>query len=395
MIHVRPPLALLVVLCVCCCGRARQPAATQPAQWPVVTLIDAGAEPRQPLRFRAQIGASETLDTTMRVSLRQTVDGTVFPKQKLPLIQVTLEIVVTDVTEEGDIRYEFAYTKADAIGEHGVPPMLVDVTRGPLGSLVGLRGTGVTTDRGFARRAEIKVPAGGASRLLQWHVEKMRQSLEQMTPPFPAEPVGLGATWQVMTTTRQGEFTVRQTALVTLAAAAGDRIELDIEITQDAQPQELRTPGLPPIFLSSLKSQGRGKTLLRLDHLMPLFSEFDMVVDTTSTATITDVEQETQQHTEMTFRLEGRAKRPAPATRPTSTTTATSASSTCSRSWPTGGRARDRRSQRRWRHGFGGSHTPTLRVGRGWVPVADRHGESDGTAASGLASLNFYHRRAA
>jgi hypothetical protein len=283
-------------------GLAAQPAETRPAQTPpaatqpevtvpeapasrpVVTLLEAGAGPHQPLRFAPTVGVIQVIEMTVGIEMEQSLGGQAMPSQKAPSMQYTMETVINAADEAGDISYQFEYKNADIVDEPGGNP-----------AIEGLRGKGIMTDRGFNKLIRFDRPADMDALLLQ-QVGEMERSMEQLVSPFPVEPVGVGAVWKVESSIQQQGMLISQTAVVKVLAADGNRVEVRTEVTQTADAQKLEAPGMPPMKLKSYRAEGTTTTVLRLDRLFPGTSKTNLINDTSVLIDRFGVEQELQQH---------------------------------------------------------------------------------------------------
>jgi hypothetical protein len=289
------------------------PAATQPAEIkppvakgpPVVTLIEAGAGPHRPLRFRPKVGAPEVIEMTLEADTEESLAGVAMPKRKIPVMQHTLQAIVTGVDGTGEVSYDFEYQAADVIDEPGLNPLVRESFRSMLKLIEGLRGKGVITDRGEHKSLTIEGTPGVDPALLK-QIGEIRRSMEQLVSPFPAEPVGVGAVWQVESTFKQQGMLIRQTSVVHLLADDGDRIELAIDVCQDAEPQKFEAPGMGTMSLKAYQAEGTVTTVLRLSRRLPESLVRAMTIDITLLFGNPGAEQELQQHTEL--RAETRKK---------------------------------------------------------------------------------------
>ena len=106
-------------------------------------------------------------------------------------------------------------------------------------------------------------------------VGQMSKSLEQLASPLPAEAVGKGAKWRVSSSSDFMGMNVNNIATYELAGWQDGVASLNVSIEQQANPQNITSPQLPPgttLTLKSLASQGRGAATMRLDRLMPFRS---------------------------------------------------------------------------------------------------------------------------
>ncbi len=302
----RPWPCLLAALLLVAPGLAAQPAATQPAETepgtpstrPVVTVLEAGAGPRRPLRFTPKVGVTQVIEMTVHIETEQTLDGEATPSQKAPPMQYTMETIINAADEAGDISYEFEYKTADIVDDPDVNPFVAEMWRNALKMIEGLRGKAIMTDRGINKLIKFDRPADMNPMLLQ-QLRQMERSMEQLVSPFPAEPVGVGAVWKVESTIQQQGMLISQTAVVKVLAADGDRVEVRTNMTQTADPQKIEIPGAPPMELKSFRAEGITTTVLRLGRLFPESSKTNLINDTTVLIDRFGDKKELQQHGEL------------------------------------------------------------------------------------------------
>ncbi len=317
MKHTHPWLCVFVLLCVPAHGAAGQPAATEPAATqpvsaPTVTLLEAGARPRQALRFMPQIGSGQTMDMTMRMSMTQSIGDMAMPEMKLPGVRFTMLTKVVQVKENGDVQFRFTCTDADIVEEPGVAASRADAMRTSLKEAVGLRGTGLMSSQGFTKEADFEM-TGDIDPMAAQHVESLKQAVKQLSAPLPKEPVGVGAEWRVDQTSTMHGMLIKQTSTFKLTRIEGDRLQLDVKVKQTADAQTISPPGAPAgttVNLNSLTSEGSGKMVLMLTQLMPINSQMNVTSDTSMSIDAQGRKQEMSQHMEMSVKMETREPPP-------------------------------------------------------------------------------------
>ena len=212
--------------------RFEPPAIELPAQ-AAFSLLDSGAPPRAALRYELAAGPA-SFHTETRLTSRQLANNTWSPKQTLPPIRTGLEI-----------------TPAAPLAVRGLPGSIVGA---PTPEATRYLATWQTIeDRrftiGFDDRGQLGAIAGadgpdgatpGAS------TDELAQRLLATIVPLPEEPVGLGATWRVVTVLRQRPAIVKQTATYTLKARTATGWKIAIDIQRIGEPQLLLDPALPP-----------------------------------------------------------------------------------------------------------------------------------------------------
>ncbi|MEG4529107.1 DUF6263 family protein [Microcoleus sp. D2_18a_D3] len=241
---------------------------------PQVELLNPGVEPRQELRLKPAIDVKETTVMTVKMDMEISASGRSSPAAKIPVSVMTFETKVTKIDPNGDIHYEFAYTNSDIVGDTGnMPPAVRDAMRSALKSMVGMKGSFIMDNRGFNKGGNFILPEKADNNLKQM-VGQMSKSLEQLASPLPAEAVGKGAKWRVSSSSDFG-MNVNNIATYELASWQDGVASLNVSIEQQAKPQNITSPQLPPgttLTLKSFASQGRGAATRRLDRLMPFRS---------------------------------------------------------------------------------------------------------------------------
>ncbi len=274
-------MSLRILSAVCCVAivsfnsfTSAQDAAGKPADTSteaVVKLLDAGSEPRKAIRFMPKKGDKQTAVMTMKMEQSVEVAGQKIPPFPTPTMQFTIDVEVTDVAKNGDISLQYVYPKAGVVDEGDAASPAQAAVEGMLKSVVGMKGTGVLTSRGFTKSSEIELPADAAPQLTA-AIGSMKESLAKISSPVPEEPIGVGGKWSVTQTVTANGLTLEQTTIHTLKAINGNSFDLGVELTQSAEAQEVKAPGLPPgskMMLSSLDSTGTGKMLLTTNQMFP------------------------------------------------------------------------------------------------------------------------------
>jgi len=210
-----------------------EPKLDLPKQEPA-ELVEPGAGNRAPLVYAF---ASATSETTMETKLasRHLEGGAWSPKLELPPIHdgfattvdgahIVLRGLPGTIVGAATPEAEQYLASWRALLQGRRASVVVDA-RGQLGKIV-------FADDPTNRRSE-------ASR------EELAQRLLVTIVPVPAEPVGIGASWKVITVLRQGPASVKQTATYTLTARTPERWTIGVKLQRLGQEQVVVDPSLP------------------------------------------------------------------------------------------------------------------------------------------------------
>jgi hypothetical protein len=131
------------------------------------------------------------------------------------------------------------------------------------------------TAKGRVHDLKLKLPPGVPPTAEQ-AMTGLSQSFELMAVPFPNEPVGEGARWQVVSRVVNSGTDVLQFATYTLKSRNGRNAAVDIEIAQLASTSSIRQPGMPAGMTATLrkfKSTGTGTSRIDTASAAPLGSQ--------------------------------------------------------------------------------------------------------------------------
>jgi hypothetical protein len=212
---------------------------------------------------------------TIKMDMKMSFGARSLPAVKVPASVFTMETKVTKIDANGDIHSEFAYTNAELVGDTAnFPAPVLDSMRSSIKSTIGIKGSFITDNRGFYKGGGIIVPEGTETKAKQM-LQQMSKSLEQLSTPLPAEAVGKGAKWRVISGSDFTGINLNNIATYELTDLQDGTVALNVSIEQQANPQNVTSPQLPAgttLSLKSLASSGRGSVAWRLDRLMPFRS---------------------------------------------------------------------------------------------------------------------------
>jgi hypothetical protein len=236
---------------------------------PSVVLVDAGAEPREELRYDFSGFTPQTMQMDMNMSMSMEGPATGTQQQTLPTMRMIMSIPTVEATPEGNLRMAFSLDRYEVLPTEGVAPEMMQALQSSLASVGTMSGWNVIDNRGSFIDGDINVSAGSSAAQMMTSIE---DSMEQMVAPFPSEAVGLGARWQTSTEVTVNGLTLAQTATFTLASRSGDNVVLDVTIEQNAPPQDIADPSMPPgavAHLDEMQTTGTGRMSLSLTNVVP------------------------------------------------------------------------------------------------------------------------------
>jgi hypothetical protein len=198
-------------------------------------LLDAGAGPRAVLRYQLAAGARSFLAQTT-LSSRHLEQGAFTAPARLPAIRDGFAITVA-AEHAGQLALRALP------GEAATASAEADAYLASWRKLLqNRRMTATVDDRGqVATLGFNDDPTGTRSAQAR---DDLAQRLLSTIVPLPAEPVGAGARWRVVTILKQGPAFAKQTATYTLIAP-GAVWRVHVKLQRVAEEQRLEDPALP------------------------------------------------------------------------------------------------------------------------------------------------------
>jgi len=241
------------LLCLCAAAHAQSS----------IQVLDFGATPRVPIRYRFHAGASEHAVMEMSMTSSREENGKV-TSMSSPSTRTTMSIQVTDVAADGSAHVEFATRSVEATGPAGASDTQT-VGDKTLADSSKLSGSYRTDTRGHITSWDISLPKGDLQQAVSKLMDSMAADDNDTLQEFPEEAVGPGAHWQVVSHRKLGgQFKVDMTQDFTLRSRVGNVIVLDTK-TLIEMAAVSPGPGIPDFNPQS----GSGTQIIDLDKLVP------------------------------------------------------------------------------------------------------------------------------
>jgi hypothetical protein len=211
---------------------------------PEPRLLDPGSEPRRVLRSSLVQGGEVRAAITTDLAIEQggEVDGAAIDP---PPITEVVDYRVGRVAErEATVSFRFAEVRAERVGDALTDAEHLELTEG-LQGLVGVAGTGRSTDRGSLAALELDLP-DDLDPAVATQLRLAEEGLAALGVPLPREAVGVGARWRVTDRVTSSGVAVRRTTTYEISSLDGDRVGYTATVTlREVEPGPVDAPGLP------------------------------------------------------------------------------------------------------------------------------------------------------
>ncbi|MBA3456573.1 MAG: hypothetical protein H0T42_26020, partial [Deltaproteobacteria bacterium] len=213
-------IAVACAVVLAACGDKKPPPGELPTP-PGVQLLNAGAEPRQLLRYRIAKGTTQVIELALDVDIDASGQG-----GPLPTLVMTSEMVADDVLPDGSTQVRTTITHVVARDRPGSAITATQMTE-QTELMRGLVLRGTLAPEGMLR--DLHVDAGGRVLPpgLTAQLDTLSKSFEQVAMPLPRTPVGPGASWLYSRTFTQSGMVMTTTTTFKLIAIAGDTLTFE------------------------------------------------------------------------------------------------------------------------------------------------------------------------
>lgn len=263
---VRALILASAVLVLSSCKKDQDAATAADANADPVLLLEAGAEPWAPLRYKIAQGTTTKSNMDFTIATLATTEENA-ALSVVPGVRLHIVSGPAMPTERG-VKFEVNITKAEAAVPEGIDPKIAKELQDSAAILDDVGGTVEMDDRGLSLATELNDKAKSPDiplRLLMMIVNA-RTTLSRVA--LPAEPVGLGARWEARKELVLYGFKVQQVDTYTLVERVGDEIKLNVAVSQNAVPQSIDFPeeGLS-IAVEQMTANASGEIILNLNAL--------------------------------------------------------------------------------------------------------------------------------
>lgn len=200
---------------------------------PEVEVTDLGAEPRRSLQIEVEKGQVESTSMTMRQT--QTFGGG--PPTEVPPMTLSYTTEVLDAGAER-VDTEIVYQGA-SVKKQGADPAMVSQLEAALEPIVGLTMHSAFTTQGANVETTMNLP-DDLSPMMDSVFRQFADQASSLMVPWPAEEVGVGASWTATSVLEFNGIEIQQVASYSLDALEGDdyRVSVDLEQTYEPGPAE-------------------------------------------------------------------------------------------------------------------------------------------------------------
>ncbi|MBY0112362.1 MAG: hypothetical protein K2Y21_06040 [Phycisphaerales bacterium] len=236
---------------------------------PKVELLDAGKEPRTPLRLTFQKGDTFERVMSMRMGVRMSINGEPMPEVPTPTISVAMRGEIESVDAEFHARYSAEMGEA-TFDTADMTPAMQAMLKAQLADMAGTRVSARVSPRGFQTEGKVQTKSTNPQMLAM--LDSMKQSFSQMSVPFPEEAVGVDARWAVSSELKMNGLPLRQRYVYRVASLGERGAILTVTVEQSLATPDAKMENLPAGVegvARSLASEMSGRCSIRFREMMP------------------------------------------------------------------------------------------------------------------------------
>ncbi len=234
-----------------------------------VVVLDAGAEPRETIAYRAAPGTKQTITMGLDLAMAMSPPGAQPRLMKMPRTETTLQIS-TESAEADKATVRAEIVAVQLVETDASQAAAISGSREMLETLKGIN-LEMTFDPRATHTAVSLASADKPSPEASKALEQLRQTLFNVITPTPDVPVGTGARWLVVERIATPADVI-QIRTVTLGNRDGTRAELTVSVAQIAAAPRLgpaaAAGGASPT-IGALETSGTSTFSVDFEHVCP------------------------------------------------------------------------------------------------------------------------------
>ncbi|MEB3831077.1 hypothetical protein [Phormidium sp. CCY1219] len=261
-------------------------------------LLSTGGEPKLKLEFiPPAIGAEERLKMSVDMNLNMAIAGRPMPSFEMPTMEMSFQSKVTQVDNNGDVYLELICADANFADAASFPPEVMEQMRSQMQQFIGLKSSFVIDAAGHTKDISFDFPPNTDPNAMRMY-EQMFASLSELSAPSLDEAIGIGAQWQVTASVPTGSgINVVQVSTYEVVDLQDNLMTIDFETQQQADPQNMSLPGMPPnakVNLTAYEGQGEGQIAIEVGKIMPIRAQLSMATNSAMQITVIEGGKEEQ-----------------------------------------------------------------------------------------------------
>jgi len=259
-------LALLVAVGCGASTNTQHPA--NPA--PTLSVLQAGAEPRQRLRYELPLHAPERMELSLKVRVTNAFTNTVLETGRrsvdLPTVRIDGRVAVTKITPSGEALVTYELENAVVLDDL-VDPAVRRPLEAAMAAMKGWRGSWRMSPSGLL--SDIVFDTPNASKSGRNSLSNVDELIPDMSVVFPDAEIGVGATWEVKSRRSMSGVTWERTATYRLRELGASSATVDANVVMHASSQALTVEPNASTRLTSGTVTGSANLSVPLRGLVP------------------------------------------------------------------------------------------------------------------------------
>ncbi len=222
--------------------------AAAPEDGAAAKLVEAGQDPKVARRYAFTAGKAETRVGQVKVSISVETPGAPPQQQAQPALELTMKLTAK-AAQKGSYPFDLKLEKVGLAEGQGLGAQAAAEVTKQLGPLAGLTSKLEISNKGTVGEltfsGDERMQKQGTAEVL----DLLQQTAELLSVPFPEEPIGVGAKWDVQNVSVTQGAKVTTLTHFTLKEWTGDAGVVGAEIVRSAPKTPLRDPRMPGAML--------------------------------------------------------------------------------------------------------------------------------------------------
>lgn len=268
----RRPVGPTTLLLLCCalvgsCGGNHHP--SRVLAEPTIKVLDAGAEPREHLRYDFRAHSPERMELTFKLRVNSAYTNTVLEtghrSADFPTIKATARVEVSALNADGTATVSSIVDEV-AVVDDFVDPAIHAIVDVEVKAMKGSQSSWRISPSGRISHATASAP--NASAEVRAHLANVADTMRENAVIFPEQVVGVGASWQVTSQYLLFGVAWERTTTYSLKALSDTSATVEEQTSMRADSQALRVEPRATTRLTSASSNATAELVVRRHNLV-------------------------------------------------------------------------------------------------------------------------------
>lgn len=246
--------------------------ATQAVKQAKVVVVNRGQEPYAPLRYSWKDGVEQAIIVDIEANQMAETEKFTLPDITLPPMRINGSIR-SEKANSADKAAQLTFTikSIEVFSDPQLPPNAVNALKQELKKTEGFKIVATMTQQSIPSKVVFEIPEGATPRTVAV-LDQAMNVFRLLSIPLPAEPVGVGATWDYYLPVNSSSESFTEKRSYELYSLKDNVASIRAKVDRAGGELQVTMPGVDEnvtVVVQGIEGHGLGQATLALDSVAP------------------------------------------------------------------------------------------------------------------------------